>query len=259
MVGRDLEGALVDHHGEPGDDLLRIDGLRRDGVLEPISLCVRRGEIVGLAGLRGAGRTELARCIFGADSRSAGTVTVDGRAVRSGSPGEAIRAGIGFVTEDRKTEGLILNLSVRENITLAGLRRLARFSFVQRAAEQRRVRALSDQLDVRAASPAVRAGNLSGGNQQKVVLAKWLHTDAQVLILDEPTRGIDVGAKREIYRLMREIADRGAAVLMISSELPEVIGVCDRILVMHEGRLAGELPVGATEEQIMTLATGGTL
>jgi ABC-type sugar transport system ATPase subunit len=259
MVGRDLEGALVDHHGEPGDDLLRIDGLRRDGVLEPVSLCVRRGEIVGLAGLRGAGRTELARCIFGADSRSAGTVTVGGRAVRPGSPGEAIRAGIGFVTEDRKTEGLILNLSVRENITLAGLRRLARFSFVQRAAEQRRVRALSDQLDVRAASPAVRAGNLSGGNQQKVVLAKWLHTDAQVLILDEPTRGIDVGAKREIYRLMREIADRGAAVLMISSELPEVIGVCDRILVMHEGRLAGELPVGATEEQIMTLATGGTL
>jgi ABC-type sugar transport system ATPase subunit len=259
MVGRDLEGDLVDHHGEPGEDLLQIDGVYRDGVLEPISLRVRRGEIVGLAGLRGAGRTELARCIFGADSRSGGTVTVGGRIVPPGSPGAAIRAGVGFVTEDRKSEGLILNLSVRENVTLAGLRQLARFSFVQRGAEQRRVRVLADQLQVRAASPSVAAGTLSGGNQQKVVLAKWLHTDAQVLLLDEPTRGIDVGAKREIYRLMREIADRGAAVLMISSELPEVIGVCDRILVMHEGRLAGELPIGATEEQIMTLATGGAL
>jgi ribose transport system ATP-binding protein len=259
MVGRDLEGALVDHHGEPGEDLLQIDHVCRDGVLEPVTLRVRRGEIVGLAGLRGAGRTELARCIFGADPRSGGTVTVGGRVVPPGSPGEAIRSGIGFVTEDRKTEGLILNLSVRENVTLAGLRQLARFSFIQRRAEHRRVRALVDQLQVRAASPSVAAGTLSGGNQQKVVLAKWLHTDAQVLILDEPTRGIDVGAKREIYRLMREIADRGAAVLMISSELPEVIGVCDRILVMHEGSIVGELPVGATEEQIMTLATGGAL
>jgi ribose transport system ATP-binding protein len=258
MVGRDLEGALVDHHGEAGEDLLRVEDLRRDGVLEPVSLRVRRGEIVGLAGLRGAGRTELARCIFGADPRSGGTVTVNGRTVPAASPGAAIQAGIGFVTEDRKTEGLILNLSVRENVTLAGLRRLARFSFVQRGAEQRRVRALADQLHVRAASQSV-AASTRGGNQQKVVLAKWLHTDARVLILDEPTRGIDVGAKREIYRLMREIADGGAAVLMISSELPEVIGVCDRILVMHEGRLAGELPLGATEEQIMTLATGGAL
>jgi ABC-type sugar transport system ATPase subunit len=259
MVGRDLESGLVDHHGEPGEDLLRIDRVHRDGVLEPISLHVRRGEIVGLAGLRGAGRTELARCIFGADPRNGGTVTVGGRVVPPGSPGAAIRAGVGFVTEDRKSEGLILNLSVRENVTLAGLRQLARFSFVQRGAEQHRVRVLADQLQVRAVSPAVAAGTLSGGNQQKVVLAKWLHTDAQVLLLDEPTRGIDVGAKREIYRLMREIADRGAAVLMISSELPEIMGVCDRILVMHEGRLAGELPIGATEEQIMTLATGGAL
>jgi ribose transport system ATP-binding protein len=177
--------------------------------------------------------------------------------VPAGSPGAAIDAGIGFVTEDRKTEGLILNLPVRENVTLAGLGQLATFSFVQRAAERRRVKSLAEQLQVKAASQNVAAGTLSGGNQQKVVLAKWLHTDAQVLILDEPTRGIDVGAKREIYRLMREIADNGAAVLMISSELPEVIGVCDRILVMHEGALAGELPRGASEEQIMTLATGG--
>jgi rhamnose transport system ATP-binding protein len=257
MVGRDLEGALIDHFGDPGEDLLHVDGLRRDGVLEPISFGVRRGEIVGLAGLRGAGRTELARCIFGADPRHGGTVTVAGAVIPPASPGAAIKAGIGFVTEDRKREGLILNLSVRENITLAGLKRLARFLFVQRGAERSRVRDLTGQLHVRAVSTAVAAGTLSGGNQQKVVLAKWLHTDAQVLILDEPTRGIDVGAKREIYRLMREIADRGAAVLMISSELPEVIGVCDRILVMHEGRLAGELPAAASEEQIMTLATGG--
>jgi ABC-type sugar transport system ATPase subunit len=257
MVGRDLEGASTDHLGQSGEELLRLEDVRRDGVLAPISLEVRRGEIVGLAGLRGAGRTELARCIFGADTRSGGVVTVAGRVIPAGSPGDAIRAGIGFVTEDRKSEGLILNLSVRENVTLAGLKHLAQCTFIRRNAEQRRVQALADQLQVRAASTAVATGTLSGGNQQKVVLAKWLHTDAQVLILDEPTRGIDVGARREIYRLMREIADRGAAVLMISSELPEVIGVCDRILVMHEGRLAGELPPGATEEQIMTLATGG--
>jgi ABC-type sugar transport system ATPase subunit len=259
MVGRELEGALIDHFGAPGEPLLRIEGVHRGGVLAPISFQVHRGEIVGVAGLRGAGRTELARCIFGADPRSGGTVWVDGREVAPYSPGAAIGSGIGFVTEDRKREGLILNLSVRENITLAGLKRLARLAFIQRQAEGLRVRSLAEQLQVRAASVAVAAGTLSGGNQQKVVLAKWLHTDARILILDEPTRGIDVGAKREIYRLMREIADGGAAVLMISSELPEVIGVCDRILVMHEGRLAGELPRGATEEQIMTLATGGAV
>jgi ribose transport system ATP-binding protein len=207
--------------------------------------------------LRGAGRTELARCIFGADPRHGGEVSVAGRRVAANSPGAAIDAGIGFVTEDRKAEGLILNLPVRENVTLAGLGHLAKFSFVRRAAERQRVKSLAEQLQVKAASQSVAASTLSGGNQQKVVLAKWLHTDAQVLILDEPTRGIDVGAKREIYRLMRDIADGGAAVLMISSELPEVIGVCDRILVMHEGALAGELPRGASEEQIMTLATGG--
>ncbi len=257
MVGRDLVGDLVDHFGEGREELLRVEGVRRDGVLQPISLSVRRGEIVGLAGLRGAGRTELARCIFGADPRHGGEVSVAGRRVPAGSPGAAIDAGIGFVTEDRKTEGLILNLPVRENVTLAGLGQLAKLSFVRRAAERQRVKSLAEQLQVKAASQTVAAGTLSGGNQQKVVLAKWLHTDAQVLILDEPTRGIDVGAKREIYRLMREIADNGAAVLMISSELPEVIGVCDRILVMHEGALAGELPRGASEEQIMTLATGG--
>ncbi|MCC6314831.1 MAG: sugar ABC transporter ATP-binding protein [Thermomicrobiales bacterium] len=258
MVGRELEGALVDHFGEPDGDLLRVEEVRRAGVLEPISLRVRRGEIVGLAGLRGAGRTELARCIFGADPRE-GEVAVGGRVVPPGSPAAAIASGIGFVTEDRKAEGLILNLSVRENIGLAGLRQLASLIFIRRDDERRRVRSLIEQLQVRAAGPDVAAGALSGGNQQKVVLAKWLHTEAQVLLLDEPTRGVDVGAKREIYRLIRHIADRGAAVLMISSELPEVIGVCDRILVMHEGRLAGELPTGATEEQIMTLATGGSL
>lgn len=259
MVGRDLESALVDHRGNPGEDLLRIEGVYRDGLLAPVSLRIRRGEIVGLAGLRGAGRTELARCIFGADPRSGGQVSVAGRLVSSGSPEAAIQAGIGFVTEDRKSEGLILNLSISENVTLAGLKQLARLLFIRRDAERQRVAQLSERLHVRATGPGVAAGTLSGGNQQKVVLAKWLHTDAQVLILDEPTRGIDVGAKREIYRLIRDIADRGAAVLMISSELPEVIGVCDRILVMHEGRLVGELPVGASEEQIMMLATGGSL
>ena len=259
MVGRELEGDLVDHFGEPGGPLLEVDSVYRTGVLHPISFNVRRGEILGIAGLRGAGRTELARCIFGADPRDGGTVRVAGHPIPAASPGAAIAAGIGFVTEDRKREGLILNLSVRENVTLAGLKRLANLALIQRQAEKRRVTDLTAQLQVRAVSAEVAAGSLSGGNQQKVVLAKWLHIDARVLILDEPTRGIDVGAKREIYRLMREIADNGAAVLMISSELPEVIGVCDRILVMHEGRLAGELHRGASEEQIMTLATGGVL
>jgi ribose transport system ATP-binding protein len=258
MVGRDLVGAMVDHRGAPGEVLLDVRDVSRKPVLQPVSLQVRRHEIVGIAGLRGAGRTELARCIFGADPRDGGTVTVGGQVVPPGSPGAAIRAGMGFVTEDRKTEGLILNLSVRENVTLAGLERLSRFRIIERARETARVGDLTAQLRLKAAGPAVAARTLSGGNQQKVVLAKWLHTDAQVLILDEPTRGIDVGAKREIYRLLREIADQGAAILMISSELPEVIGVCDRVLVMHEGRVAGELPADTTEEAIMTLATGGS-
>ena len=257
MVGRDLADEARAAGTEPAEVLLEVEGVRRAPLLRPVSLQVRRREIVGLAGLRGAGRTELARCVFGADRRDGGTVRVGGREVPANSPGAAIAAGIGFVTEDRKREGLILNLSVRENVTLAGLARLARLGLVARGRERERVGRLTERLRLKAAGQAAEARTLSGGNQQKVVLAKWLHTDARVLILDEPTRGIDVGAKREIYRLLREIAAGGAAVLVISSELPEVIGLCDRVLVMHEGRIAGELPGGTTEEAIMTLATGG--
>jgi ribose transport system ATP-binding protein len=219
--------------------------------LHDITVEVRGGEIVGLAGLAGAGRTEVARALFGVEPFTAGTVELDGKPMRITSPRQAIRAGIGFLTEDRKVEGLILPQSVRDNALLA-LRSLGR----ARADGTVSVRDLARQVELRAASLEQEVRYLSGGNQQKVVLAKWLATRARILFFDEPTRGIDVGAKAGIHELMRELARAGAAVVMISSELPEVIGMSDRILVMRDGTIAGELPAGASEAEIMLLATG---
>ena len=225
-----------------------------------LSLEVRAGEIVGLAGLAGAGRTEVARAIFGVEPFTADVVELNGRPVRIRSPRQAIRAGIGFLTEDRKLEGLILPQSVRDNALLA-LRSLGRARMNERPVLELEKGApsvldLARRVELRAASLEQEVRYLSGGNQQKVVLAKWLATRAQILIFDEPTRGIDVGAKAGIHELMRELARAGAAILMISSELPEVIGMSDRILVMRDGTIAGELPPGASEAQIMLLATG---
>ncbi|HWM08937.1 MAG TPA: sugar ABC transporter ATP-binding protein [Solirubrobacteraceae bacterium] len=257
MVGRELDGYFPPR-GEAedlGDVRLKVSGLST-ALLRDVSLQVRAGEIVGLAGLQGSGRTELARAIFGADPVTAGTIEIDGKPRRFRTPRAAVRAGLGFITEDRKVEGLALAQSIADNMLLA-------VRTVLPGARRRRtteglmsVKELAAVTELRARGPEQEVRFLSGGNQQKVVLAKWLATKPQILIFDEPTRGIDVGAKAGIHDLIRKLAKEGVAVLMISSELPELIGMSDRILVMHEGTLAGELPGGAGESDIMELATG---
>jgi len=235
---------------------LRVTNLTRGTAVRNVSLEVRRGEIVALTGLVGAGRTEVARLIFGADRRDSGTIELDGRPLTIHSPRDAIACGICLLTEDRKRQGLILNHSIQENFGLPNLRKFARLGWLSQRRERAALLAHGAQLRLRMASPRQPASSLSGGNQQKVVLAKWLERNAEVLIFDEPTRGIDVGARYEIYLLMNQLAEQGKAILMISSELPEVLGMADRILVMHEGRVTGELPDArsATQEQIMDLA-----
>jgi ribose transport system ATP-binding protein len=220
-------------------------------------LSVREGEIVGITGLVGAGRTELARVIFGADQPDGGRILLEGKPVAIRSPRQAIDLGIGFLTEDRKSQGLILNMMVRENTTLANLSRLVRRGFIDIAAERSATQKFIQDLLIKTPSTEQKTRNLSGGTQQKVVLAKWLFTDSRILIFDEPTRGIDVGAKAEIYQLMWKLVARGISILMISSELPEVLKMCDRILVMHDGEITGELKrEEADQEKIMALAMG---
>jgi ribose transport system ATP-binding protein len=257
MVGRELKEEFPKEVFERGEERLRVEGLTRRGAFRDVSFSLHHGEIVGLTGLVGAGRTEVARAIFGADTAGEGRVFLDGEAVTVKSPRAAIARGIGLLTEDRKSQGLVLGMSVRENATLANLKKLMRGPFVDLPREREVVTGLVSSLDIRTPSVEQAAQNLSGGNQQKVVLAKWLFTQSKVLIFDEPTRGIDVGAKVEIYRLMNDLVRDGVSILMISSELPEVLGMCDRVLVMHEGELAGELARDeATQEKIMHLATG---
>lgn len=258
MVGREIKEKIPKRAAELGDKLLEVRGLCREGVLKDISFEVRRGEILGLAGLVGAGRTEVARCIFGADPIDGGEIIFEGEKVTIGSPLDAIKLGIGFVTEDRKLLGLILSMAVRENISLANLDMLSILGFVDFKKERQAAESYVSELSIKTPSIEQKVENLSGGNQQKVVLAKWLFTNSKVLIFDEPTRGIDVGSKVEIYQLMNRLAAQGVGIIMISSELPEVLGMSDRILVMHEGRIAGELSrEEATQEAIMHLATGG--
>ncbi|RKR92099.1 ribose transport system ATP-binding protein [Micromonospora pisi] len=255
MVGREL-----DHYFPPRATAEQIGPVRlalrggSAGPLHDLDLELRAGEIVGLAGLAGSGRTELAKLLFGATRLATGTLTVDGRQRRLRSPRHAIRCGIGLLTEDRKSEGLVLPLSVRDNSLLAV--RAMGSAGRRGTATPAMVRNLLDRVQLRGGTPHREVRYLSGGNQQKVVLAKWLGTGATVLIFDEPTRGIDVGAKASIHELMRELAAEGVAILMISSELPEVIGMADRILVMRQGTIAGTLPAGASEAEIMLLATG---
>ena len=260
MVGRELKDEFPKERVEIGAERLRVDGLSRAGAFHDIGFSVRAGEIVGLTGLVGAGRTEVARAIFGADSFDTGTVSLDGRPVSIRSPHEAIEQGIGLLTEDRKNQGLILGMTLRENTTLSNLKTLVTGWLIDRRRERSVAEKFVDELRIKTPSVEQVVQNLSGGNQQKVVLAKWLFTDSRVLIFDEPTRGIDVGAKIEIYKLINGLVRKGVAILLISSELPEVLGMCDRVLVMHEGKLAGELTRDeASQEAIMRLATGETL
>jgi ABC-type sugar transport system ATPase subunit len=258
MVGRRLEGEFPTRHTQAGADRLVVRNLCRTGAVRDVSFVVRRGEVVGLTGLVGAGRTETARLIFGADCADSGSIELDGKTLRIRRPADAIAAGICLLTEDRKSEGLVLGRSVRENFGLPNLDRFSGMGLVRKLRERAELERLGKELDIRMAGPDVPARNLSGGNQQKVVLAKWLERDCEVIMFDEPTRGIDVGAKYEIYLLINRLAAQGKAILMISSELPEVIGMSDRIMVMKQGRVTGEVPGGplATQEQIMGLAVG---
>ena len=257
MVGRDLTEQFPKQRAPIGPEVLRVEGLRRESALRDVNLSLRRGEVVGLAGLMGSGRTELARAIFGADPIDAGRIFVHGeeRAIRS--PRDAIDLGLGLLTEDRKQHGLVLVLSVEENLCLPSIARFARHGVMQPAAERRATEQRIAELRIKTPGPRQRVVHLSGGNQQKVVLGKWLCTEADILIFDEPTRGIDVGAKVEIYQLINQLAARGAAILMISSELPEVLGMSDRILVMHAGGIAAEFSAAeATQEKVLAAALG---
>ena len=256
MVGRVLSDEFPKRSTTIGPPRLEVTGLRRGRAVRDVSLSVHRGEILALTGLVGAGRTETVRLIFGADLREAGEIRLDGRLLAIRSPRDAIAAGIGLLTEDRKLQGLVLGHSVRENFGLPNLSWLTRGGFVMLRRERDEFARYAAALRIKASSSEQRADTLSGGNQQKVVLSKWLARNCNVLIFDEPTRGIDVGAKYEIYLLMNELAAQGKAILMISSELPEVLGMADRILILHEGRVTGEIadPRSATQEQIMKLA-----
>ena len=257
MVGRELTALFPKQDATVGDPVLAVHRLTREGVFFDISFDVRAGEIVALAGLVGAGRSEVARAIFGIDRADAGHVEVSGRRLAPGRPLAAMRAGIGFVPEDRRQQGLVMDLSIARNTALTRMRALSRGGLISSGAENGLAREWAARLQLKFHRLEDSVGTLSGGNQQKVVLGKWLATDPKVLIVDEPTRGIDVGTKAEVHRLMSELAGQGVAVLMISSELPEVLGMADRVLVMHEGRLTGELSrADADEESVIRLATG---
>lgn len=259
MVGRKLSQVFPTLPRPRAADALRVEGLTRRGAFGPISFTLHEGEILGLSGLIGSGRTELARCLIGADPVSTGTIFVRGRRTVFSSPGDAQRHGVCLLPEDRKAHGLVLGLPVLENVSLASLKRLSRFGFMRAAAERKEVGGLVDRLRVRTPGLSQIARNLSGGNQQKLVLAKWLAVGPRVLIFDEPTRGIDVGARSEVYKLMTGLASRGVAILMISSDLPEVLGMSHRVAVMHAGKIAGILPrARAKPNAALRLAMGLT-
>ncbi len=260
MVGREIKQQyprLAPRRA--GEEAVRVEGLSARGKFNDVSFAVRRGEIVGLAGLVGAGRTELVETIFGASGYEAGTMFLHGQPVMIKTPLHAVQSGIALVADDRKAKGLVLGASVRFNILLAAGRKFARLKlFLNRRREKELTERLIGELRLKTPNAEQPVMNLSGGNQQKVVLAKWLSAQAQIFLLDEPTRGIDVGSKAEIYALIEQLVERGAAIVLVSSELEEVLHLADRILVMHRGRISGELQrAEATEERIMHLATGG--
>ena len=254
MVGREVAAIYTRDALPPGEEVLRVEHLKREPVLNDISFSLRAGEIVGMAGLIGAGRTELCRALFGVDAVDRGTVRILGNAVRIRSPRDAVEAGLALIPEDRQHTGLATALPISYNFTMANLGSVSRFGFLNHAAEKKVADDFTQRLRIRAASWRQLAGRLSGGNQQKVAIAKWLVCGARVFLFDEPTRGIDVGAKIEVFQVMEELARAGAAILMVSSEMGELLQVADRILVMRQGRISGELPGRTTQEEIMRYA-----
>ena len=256
MVGR----SIADEHAfradvKVGGEALRVEGLRRDAKSPEVSLSVSRGEIVGVAGLVGSGRTEAARALFGADRKAAGAIAIEGERVEISSPREAVRAGLCLMTEDRKGQGLLLTMPCAENITITDLKKISRRGILEREVERREARRLVSELRIKTPSIDQTVRNFSGGNQQKVVIAKWLFRGSKVLICDEPTRGIDVGARAEIYDLLFNLAAEGRGILFISSDLPELISICHRIIVFAKGRVAGEVPRAEFDQhRILSLA-----
>lgn len=257
MVGRELSDVFPKINVPIGDVVMQVEGFNSAGTFTDISLSVRAGEVVGLAGLVGAGRTEVARAIFGLDQYSSGEIFIDGNLVRTGNPSRGVKAGIAYVPEDRKRDGIVQHMSIRDNVSLPILKKLGRGGWIIRGKEAEVVTERITETDVQPPIISRHVDTLSGGNQQKVVLAKWLATKPQVLILDEPTRGVDVGAKAEIHHAIGKLAGMGVAILLISSELPEILAACDRIYVLCEGRITAEFDrQQATEQSIMHAATG---
>jgi ABC-type sugar transport system ATPase subunit len=257
MVGRKIENFFPKSNVQFGRTILKVVNFTRKKVFEDISFELHEGEILGLSGLVGAGRTELARAIFGAESEDSGRLYVNGKEVKIKSPRDSIKKGIAFIPEDRKDQGVITRMTVRENLTLAVLDSIARSGIIDRVKQKKISDDYIKQLNIKTPNMEQKVMNLSGGNQQKVVIGKWLATNPKILILDEPTRGIDVASKVEIYTLMKDLAQKGIGALFISSELPEIVGVCDRILILREGKLVGDiLKEEASEENIMNYFMG---
>ncbi|ARP50621.1 MULTISPECIES: sugar ABC transporter ATP-binding protein [Caproicibacterium] len=269
MIGREIGERYPARHSKIGDTMLEVKDFTKKGVFQNVSFSVRAGEVLGVSGLIGAGRTEIMQSIFGYLPRDGGTLLIRGKEVSVHSPEQAISYGIGFITEDRKTEGLMLEKSIRENVSLTNLGRISDHSVIDKKKDMELARKAVQELTIRCSGPEESCDSLSGGNQQKVIFSKWIFTEPKILILDEPTRGVDVGAKKEIYNIINTLAEKGVAVIMVSSELSEILGMSDRVMVIHEGHMAGILnnrpetaAAGekmASQENIMTLATGGKL
>jgi len=257
MVNRELNESFIREQPALGREVLKVENLSRRGRLNKISFALQKGELIGIAGLLGAGRTELARVLFGVDSIDSGVLFIHGHRRSLKSPRQAISNGIGFLTEDRKSQGLVMTMSVKENITLPNLKRFSRWGVIDKRAEETTADHHCSELDIRLTSLDQLALNLSGGNQQKVVLSKWLCSQADIFIFDEPTRGIDVGSKQEFYRLMNELSARGVAIIVISSDLPELLSISDRILVMHNGTIVEQFDRDEfDQEKILSCALG---
>lgn len=260
MIGREIGERYPARDSKIGDVAFEVKGLTCPGVFENVSFQVHAGEVLGVSGLMGAGRTEIMQAIFGNMPNVSGEIYLNGTRIQNRNPQEAMKNGIGFITEDRKVEGLMLEESIMKNISVANLGKISKSGVLSKEAEEALVKRGIEELHIKCFGPQHECNNLSGGNQQKVVFAKWIYTDPKVLILDEPTRGVDIGAKKEIYSIINDLADKGVAIIMVSSELPEVLGMSDRVMVVREGVLRGILnKEEANQENIMILATGGEL
>ena len=260
MIGRTIGERFPKRESHIGAEVLRVEGLTSGKLFKDVSFDVKAGEVLGVSGLMGAGRTEIMQAIFGNLPVESGKIFIDGKEIKIKNPRHAIANGIGFITEDRKVEGLLLEKSIAENIHIANLGKVSNGFVLNREKQMSLAKKGIDEFKVRCFGPHHECGNLSGGNQQKIVLAKWVYTDPKILILDEPTRGVDIGAKKEIYNIINQMAADGVAVIMVSSELPEVLGMSDRIAVVHEGKITGILDAAeADQAKVMTLATGGSL